>query len=73
MRAELKNLGFDQIPQLTSSRMIEVNETMYIVPEVSTGKRRALLIGINYVGQEGKAHIVLVNISLFHAAKQSAH
>lgn len=73
MRAELKNLGFDQIPQLTSSRMIEVNETMYIVPEASTGKRRALLIGINYVGQEGKANIFLVNISLFPAATQSAH
>lgn len=55
MRGELRSMGYDQIPQLTSSRMIDVNETMYIVPPSSTsGSRRALLIGINYVGQQGQ-------------------
>jgi hypothetical protein len=54
MRTELNHMGFDQIPQLTSSRMIDVNKTMHIVPPESTGRRRAILIGINYVGQNGQ-------------------
>jgi len=53
MRTELKNMGYEQIPQLSSSKMIRVREPMYIVPPGSTGRRRALLIGINYVGQQG--------------------
>lgn len=47
-------MGYDQIPQLTSSRMIDVQKSMYIVPPGSTGRRRAILIGINYVGQKGE-------------------
>lgn len=54
MRLELKTKGFDQVPQLTSSRMVDVNERMYVVPEGSTGRRRALLIGINYSGPNGE-------------------
>lgn len=53
MRTELLKMGFDQVPQLTSSRMIDVNKPMYIVPPGSTGRRRAILIGINYTGQRG--------------------
>jgi hypothetical protein len=41
-------MGFDQVPQLTSSRMIDVGKPMYIVPPGSHGRRRAVLIGINY-------------------------
>jgi metacaspase-1 len=48
MRSELLKMGFDQVPQLTSSRLIDVNKTMYIVPPGSHGRRRAVLIGINY-------------------------
>lgn len=48
MRGELQKMGFDQVPQLTSSRMIDVNKPMYIVPPESRGRRRAVLIGINY-------------------------
>lgn len=54
LRAELRNMGYSQVPQLTSSRMVDVNSTMYIVPPGSTGRRRAILIGINYVGQQGQ-------------------
>lgn len=54
MRTVLGTMGYDQIPQLTSSRMIDVNETMYIVPPGCTGTKRAVLIGINYVGQQGE-------------------
>jgi len=49
-------MGYDQIPTLSSSRRIEVHGTptpMQIVPPGS-GRRRALLIGINYVGQKGE-------------------
>lgn len=54
LRTELNNMGFSQVPQLTSSRMIDVNKIMRIVPPGSTGRRRALLIGINYTGQQGE-------------------
>mmetsp|Transcript_47918 Transcript_47918/g.48796 ORF Transcript_47918/g.48796 Transcript_47918/m.48796 type:complete len:135 (+) Transcript_47918:67-471(+) len=57
MRNVLKDKGFDQIPQLSSSRMIDVNNQFEIVPRQSIneqGARRALLIGINYVGQQGE-------------------
>lgn len=53
MRVNLGEKGYDQVPQLSSSRRIDVNETMRVVrnPE---GSRRAVLIGINYVGQQGE-------------------
>jgi hypothetical protein len=54
MRSELRNMGYDQVPELTSSRLIDVNKTMYIVPPGATGHRRAILIGINYTGQQGQ-------------------
>jgi hypothetical protein len=50
MRAVLKQKGFDQIPQLSSSRLLDVNDAFEIVPPQSTGTKRAILIGINYVG-----------------------
>jgi len=51
MRTELNQMGFKQVPQLTSSRYIDVNKPFQIVPPGNTGRRRAILIGINYVGQ----------------------
>jgi metacaspase-1 len=54
MRTELNQMGYDQVPELTSSRMIDVNKPMYIVPPGSHGRRRAILIGINYQGQNGQ-------------------
>lgn len=53
MWQQLKKLGYEQIPQLSSSRWIDVYRPMYIVPPGS-GKRRAMIIGINYVGQQGQ-------------------
>jgi len=52
MRNILKEQGFVQHPQLSCSRWIDVNLPMNIVPKGS-GRRRAILIGINYVGQKG--------------------
>jgi metacaspase-1 len=54
MRTELNQMGYDQIPELTSSRLIDVNKPMYIVPPGSRGRRRAILVGINYTGQNGQ-------------------
>ncbi|KAG7346698.1 caspase domain containing protein [Nitzschia inconspicua] len=55
MRDVLKQKGFDQIPQLSSSRMLDVSHAFEIVPpESKNGARRAVLIGINYVGQQGE-------------------
>lgn len=54
MRDILSGKGFTQIPQLTSSRPVDVKAPFALAPEGSDGKRRALLIGINYVGQQGE-------------------
>lgn len=57
MREILHEKGFDQIPQLTSSRMINVQDPFNITPQSfdpSLNKQRALLIGINYKGQKGQ-------------------
>jgi metacaspase-1 len=51
MRTELNQMGYKQIPELTSSRLIDANKPMHIVPPGSTGRRIALLIGISYEGQ----------------------
>jgi len=51
MRKNLQRDGFAQIPQLSSSRMIDIKKPMSFVPTNSKGAKRAVLIGINYVGQ----------------------
>lgn len=54
MRDILDEKGFSQIPQLSSSRMMDV-ETMFDISHPDfTGTKRAVMIGINYVGQEGE-------------------
>jgi len=54
MGSILKQMKYDQVPQLSSSRLINVHsDPMYIAPPGS-GRRRAVLIGINYVGQKGE-------------------
>lgn len=47
-------MGLSQIPQLSSSRPMDMKQPFHIVPEGSTGTRRAVMIGINYRGQEGE-------------------
>ena len=53
MRGELKTMGYDQVPQLTASRPLELKAPFHLVPPGCKGTKRALLIGINYTGQEG--------------------
>jgi metacaspase-1 len=49
MRSILSSSGYQQIPQLTSSRPLDVKSTFRIVPEQFTGARRAVMVGIKYV------------------------
>ena len=51
---EILRGDYTQIPQLTSSRKLDVHSPFNIVPPGSYGTRRAVLIGINYVGQQGE-------------------
>jgi hypothetical protein len=55
MRSILDGQNFTQIPQLSSSRELSVDTKFDITPEGEfTGTKRAVLIGINYVGQSGE-------------------
>jgi hypothetical protein len=54
MRTNLLTKGFDQVPQLTSSRMIDVHKPFKLINDSAYGTKRAVLIGINYVGQDGQ-------------------
>ena len=56
MRNNLAAEGFSQVPQLSSSRMIDVNQPMSIL-NGPAGTKRAVLIGINYVGQNGELSV----------------
>lgn len=52
MLEKLQTKGFSQIPQLTASHPIDVNVDFDLVPPAATGTRRAVMIGINYVGHD---------------------
>mmetsp|Transcript_37862 Transcript_37862/g.77230 ORF Transcript_37862/g.77230 Transcript_37862/m.77230 type:complete len:339 (-) Transcript_37862:251-1267(-) len=54
MRSILSSGRYSQIPQLSSSRPLDIRTEFNIVPDGSYGERRAVLIGINYVGQSGE-------------------
>lgn len=54
MREILDSKGFSQIPQLSSSRMMDVETTFDISHPDFPGTKRAVMIGINYVGQQGE-------------------
>lgn len=50
VRDSLRAKGYEQIPQLSSSRPTDMDEHFAILPENFSGTRRAVMIGINYVG-----------------------
>jgi metacaspase-1 len=54
MRNVLAKGSYSQIPQLTSSRPLNIQQKFDLVPPQCTGTRRAILIGINYTGQQGQ-------------------
>lgn len=53
VRTELRMNGHYQVPQLTSSIMFDSRKRVVLGPSVG-GRKFGLLIGINYVGQEGE-------------------
>jgi hypothetical protein len=54
MRGVLSDEGFEQIPQLSSSRMLDVDTKFDLTSDDFSGTKRAVMIGINYVGQNGE-------------------
>jgi hypothetical protein len=54
MRQNLKSQRYEQIPQLTSSRKIDVHQAISFTNPQGNGIKRAVLIGINYMGQQGQ-------------------
>jgi hypothetical protein len=62
MRGVLRQKGFDQIPQLSASRMLNANDPFEIVPQtIYDGARRAILIGINYAGTLTSVLLSIIN------------
>eukprot|EP00802_Teleaulax_amphioxeia_P019374 Tamp_19604.p1 GENE.Tamp_19604~~Tamp_19604.p1 ORF type:complete len:391 (-),score=70.30 Tamp_19604:77-1144(-) len=53
MRKILKEKSFTQVPQLSSSKPVDLTQPFDITPGSNTAKK-ALFIGINYVGQQGE-------------------
>jgi hypothetical protein len=54
MRKILQQKKYTQVPMLSSSHAIDLKESMSIINPRSNGCKKALLIGINYVGQKGE-------------------
>ena len=57
LRENLAKSGFDQVPQLTSSRPLDCGETPFELQQgggSGGGTKRALLVGINYRNQRGQ-------------------
>ncbi len=54
LRGALRDKEFKQIPQLSASHNIDIDSKFEIVPgaENFIGTKRAVLVGINYVGQK---------------------
>ena len=50
MRVQLKRKNFEQIPQLTSTRELDLTHKFDLVPDGFSGTKYAVMIGINYVG-----------------------
>lgn len=74
MREVLQEKGFTQMPQLTSSRMIDVQHDHFVItPEDGSFQptkniQRAVLIGINYTGQSGQltgCHNDVLNVAKY--------
>lgn len=54
IRDILQEGRYTQIPQLSSSRPFDIKTNFHIVPDGFSGTRRAVMIGINYIGQQGE-------------------
>lgn len=50
MRSILDHKGYTQIPQLTSTKELDLTHKFDLVPDDFEGTKRAVMVGINYVG-----------------------
>ena len=50
VRGDLQRSGYEQIPQFSSLNPIDVNTKFDLFPDSSRGTKRAVMIGINYIG-----------------------
>jgi hypothetical protein len=58
MKSEIKELDFAQVPTISTSKKLDINQAFSIVPEhfdVTKGTKRSLLIGCNYENFEHAA------------------
>jgi hypothetical protein len=56
MKSEFKEVGYPQVPKITTSRKIDLSKPFSLTPEgfnPRKGKKRSLLIGCNYRNDEG--------------------
>ena len=54
LRDKLQDEGMSQIPQMTSSRPLDIDEKPFSFHSGGEGQKRAVLVGINYRGQNGE-------------------
>jgi len=52
MRDNLKSHGYEQIPQLTSTKELDLTHKFDLVPDHFEGTKRAVMVGINYIGDD---------------------
>ena len=50
VKGDLQRSGYEQIPQFSSLNPIDVNTKFDLLPDSSRGTKRAVMIGINYIG-----------------------
>ncbi len=56
MKTEIKDIEYVQLPTIGSTRKFDLNKSFSLVPESfdkTTGKKRSLLVGCNYLDTEG--------------------
>ena len=51
VREFLQEQGYEQIPQFSSMNPMDVSHKFDLVPDTNRGAKRAVMIGINYVGK----------------------
>mmetsp|Transcript_31115 Transcript_31115/g.87214 ORF Transcript_31115/g.87214 Transcript_31115/m.87214 type:complete len:386 (-) Transcript_31115:44-1201(-) len=68
MRKILKTKGYSQIPELSASRDMDLEEKFSVVNRdaAASGKKKALLIGINYKGQKGELSGCINDVKRIH-------
>jgi hypothetical protein len=70
MRVQLRRQNFEQIPQLTSTRELDLTHKFDLVPDGFSGTKYAVMIGINYVGHSSGELVRKVFLYRFVSLRQ---